>query len=119
MNPYNLLNRIGAFNAQRATLVKSDGRRIALVVKPESGETVAVGGQTAPGAVPVKAWSAPANEKSVALFPAAGDALEVEDSNGETKTYKTTRDATTGRYWNWRYTRRGTRIVFFTKYNPD
>ena len=119
MNPYNLLNKIAAFNALRATLVKSDGRRISLIVEPESGETETVGGSTAPGAINVRAWSTQADEREIDNFPGPGDALEVEDANGQTKKYKTTRDAKNGRYWTWRYLRRGTRIVFYTKYNPD
>ena len=119
MNPYNLLNKIAAFSALRATLVKADGRRIEIIVDPESGATETVGGATAPGAINVRAWSTAADESCSSDFPGPGDALEVEDANGQTKTYKTTRDATTGRYWSWRYLRRGTRIVFYTKYNPD
>lgn len=46
MNPYSILSQIGAINAQRATLVKQDGRRIELLVKPESGVSETVGGQT-------------------------------------------------------------------------
>lgn len=120
MNPYSILSQIGAINAQRATLVKQDGRRIELLVKPESGVSETVGGQTAPGAIAVRTWSTGADEKSVDLFPGAGDRLEIADeSTGEILSYATTRDATTGRYWSWRYLRRGVRIVFYTKYNPD
>lgn len=89
MDPYSILSQIGAINAQRATLVKQDGRRIELLVKPESGVSETVGGQTAPGAIAVRTWSTGADEKSVDLFPGAGDRLEIADESiGEILSYR-------------------------------
>ncbi|MBR0226133.1 MAG: hypothetical protein IJL92_08765 [Thermoguttaceae bacterium] len=120
MNPYDTLKQIGEFNAIAATLIKSDGATIAIRIKAESAESATVGGTAAPGAIPVRTWSTNSDALTSSQFPAAGDALEYQDEvSGEKVRFKTTRDATTGRFWNWRYQRRGTRIVFYTKYNQD
>ena len=119
MNPYSILTQIGEFAAQDATLVKPDGARIPLKVKPESAESEAIGGDAAPGAVALRSWSTNIDGVEAAQYPNAGDRLEIVDETGATVSYTTTRDATTGRFWSWRYLKRGARIVFYTKFNPD
>lgn len=118
MNPYNQLERVAGFRGFSATFTKRDGTELTMKVKAEeiSDERLE---SSYPGALRVRAWSAYVDafiyEDGTLGFPADGDRLTVQCRDGKTRVFATARDATTSRYWNWRYSTPGGRIVFYTK----
>ena len=120
MNPYDILTQIGEVGATSATLEKKDGRTLNISIKAEELEAEDIGGADHPGAVRVRSWSCNAEGLARTDFPEAGDRITYNDQEtGGPVSFKTTRDAKTGRYWNWRYMKRGVRIVFYTKYASE
>ena len=122
MNPYNTLARVGGVFSMPAELIKKDGARVAIRVKPIERAAEPISGGAMPGVARVRAWSCAANELTLdgaAVKPEAGDALEVTSDGGAAMRYPLTRDATTGRFWEWQYNRPGYRLQFFTKYHPE
>ena len=102
MNPYNVLRRLGAFNAIDAVLITSDAS-VPIKVKAESRRVDTINGAY-DGLVNVRAWSVDADVE----IP-AGAALAVENDvvpiiRGDN-----------GEYWTWLYDRPGTRKLFFTR----
>ncbi|MBQ9813482.1 MAG: hypothetical protein IJM54_09245 [Thermoguttaceae bacterium] len=120
MNPYNQLSKIAGVFSHRATLTKNDGRALNMYVKPETKASENLNA-TVPSALVVREWSCNAESFIVGdeiFYPAAGDVLTVFSDDGSSLRYDCARDATSGRYWDWRYLRPGYRVKFYTKYNP-
>ena len=111
MNPYNLLKRLGNWQALNATLVGADGSRYDLKVKPEETQDVVVSGQYET-VVRVRVWST----SDAAVEPQAGDVLEVANSDGSISRYEATRNPSSTRYWDWRFLKHGSRKVFYTRF---
>lgn len=111
MNPYKTLAKLGAFNALDATFVKKDGTEISILVKPESVTDEQLDGGYI-GSVKIRVWSTSDTD----LRPEEGDALIVYNEDETTTRYMVTRNAVSSRYWDWRYSRVGGRIVFYTRY---
>lgn len=118
MNPYKQLERVAGFRGFPATLTKRDGTELTLSVKAEELRDERLEGSY-PNAMRVRAWSAYADafitEEGDLAFPADGDRLTVRCRDGKVRVFATAREATTSRYWNWRYSTPGGRIVFYTK----
>lgn len=129
MNPYTTLSKLGAFHSYNATFIKSDGEEIPLLVKPESVETEQLnefGGSTPLfdsysvtrsrggyiGSVKMRVWST----STTNLNPEKGDCLVIKSEDGAIKRYTIVKNASTARYWDWRYTRETGRIVFYTMF---
>ena len=102
MNPYNVLRRLGDFNAIDAQLVTA-GESVNVKVKAETRTPDAVDGAFA-GLANVVAWSCDADVEI-----SAGAVLVVGNS-----VYPIVR-GDNGLYWAWLYNRPGTRKIFFTR----
>ena len=117
-NPYKQLERVAGFRGFPATLTKRDGTELTLSVKAEELRDERVE-SSYPNALRVRAWSAYVDafitETGGLAFPADGDRLTVRCRDGKVRVFATAREATTSRYWNWRYSTPGGRIVFYTK----
>ena len=113
MNPYAMLQKLHEVGGLDATLTKKDGRRVSLVVSPESNESRDLVSDY-PAALKIRFWSCD-SQKLGEVRPDEGDALAVRFPDGE-RVYKTTRDPISARYWNFKYDRNKARVVFVTKY---
>lgn len=117
-NPYKQLERVAGFRGYPATLTKRDGTTLTLSVKAEELRDERVE-SSYPNSMRVRAWSANNNaflmKDGSFAFPADGDRLTVQCRDGKSRVFSTARDATTSRYWNWRYSTPGGRVVFYTK----
>lgn len=118
MNPYKQLERVAGFRGFPATLTKRDGTELTLSVKAEELRDERLEGSY-PNAMRVRAWSAYVDafftEEGAQAFPSDGDRLTVQCRDGKFRVFSTARDAASSRYWNWRYSTPGGRIVFYTK----
>ena len=118
MDPYKQLERVAGFRGFPATLTKRDGTELTLSVKAEDRRDERIE-SSYPNAMRVRAWSAYADafitEGGSLAFPADGDRLTVQCRDGKVRVFSTARDATKSRYWNWRYSTPGGRVVFYTK----
>lgn len=118
MNPYKQLERVAGFRGFPATLTKRDGTELTLSVKAEELRDERLEGSY-PNAMRVRAWSAYVDafftEEGAQAFPSDGDRLTVQCRDGKFRVFLTARDAASSRYWNWRYSTPGGRIVFYTK----
>ena len=117
-NPYKQLERVAGFRGFPATLTKRDGTELTLSVKAEELRDERLEGSY-PNAMRVRAWSAYVDafftEEGAQAFPSDGDRLTVQCRDGKFRVFSTARDAASSRYWNWRYSTPGGRIVFYTK----
>lgn len=111
MNPYKTLGKLGAFNALSATFIKKSGEEIPILVKPELVTDEQLDGGYL-GSIKIRVWSTSA----IDLRPEEGDALVVTNDDESTTRYVITRNAVSSRYWDWRYSRNGERIVFYTRF---
>lgn len=102
MNPYNVLRRLGTFNAIDARLVTSE-TDVAVKVKAESRRVDTIYGAF-DGLANVRAWSVDADvdiPEGAVLVVDGNVSTIVRGDNGE--------------YWSWLYDRPGTRKLFLTR----
>lgn len=117
MEPYNQLCRVAGYRGLNAELIKRDGTTVSLRVKSEELVDERIE-SSYPGSVRVRAWSADVDDltkEDGIAYPGDGDRLRVQCRDGKERVFPTAREASTSRYWNWRYSTPGGRIVFYTK----
>lgn len=121
MNPYNQLKRIAGFQGLPATFAKQNGTTFETRVKAESVADERLE-SSYPGVARVRTWSADSadfvSNGGADAFPSEGDRLIVYCRDGKARAFATAREASTSRYWNWRYSTPGGRILFYTKPTP-
>ena len=119
MNPYKTFEKLGGVRSLDATLIKKDGTRLALYVKPETNGAETFESEYA-AAIGVRTWSANYADfigpDDSTLWPESGDSLIVKVDDGTLKSYSITRSTSTARFWDWTFTRPGYRVKFYTKY---
>lgn len=119
MNGTKLLSRITGVLGLYATLYKKDGSSVLIFVTQEAAN-VAAPGVDFPQALKIKTWSAAVDnfivDGGAEVFPETGDALVVTDDQGVSWRYVVTRNAETGRYWDYKYKPKHYRIKFYTQY---
>ena len=119
MNPYSQLAKIAGYLSFSAVLVKADGTEIELAVKAENREDERLE-STYPASIRFRTWSTAIADLTQAdgtvVYPSDGDKLQVVCRDEVTREYSVCRESNTSRYWNWRYSTPGNRILFYTKY---
>ena len=111
MNPFKLLQRLGHWQALDAVIIRSNGERYALKVKPEEIQDATIAGDYG-ALVRVRVWST----SDAAAETGEGDVLEVTNTDGSTSRYAATRSPASTRYYDWRFLKNGNRKVFYTRY---
>lgn len=125
MNPFKTLAKISNVTALKAQATRKDGVIAVFDIRPETRvtETIVSDYQSA---TTIRAWSYdssnPINSltgEKIVYFPSEGDLLKVTFEDGTIRTYRVTRDSTSSKFWIWKYTRPGYRVLFYTRYDPQ
>lgn len=118
MNPYLQLSRLYNVNSLSAELRRVDGRIYQIRVEPEENRSETLNSDY-PSAITVRAWSVDSEllrDEGIQYYPGDGDLLTVTGRDGVARSYLCAREATSSKFWRWRWDRSGGRIVFYTRF---